>query len=227
MIAEYHVRITTEALHHLLGPGSLAAIVRANLGQDRPDRLVGHPEIHCDDSAFAATERYIAHERALAVRASSAGDRPAALRALGRLLHSRQDFYAHSNWVAIWAAQHGGVAQCEAQDVDLCTDPLAVPGLISGRGNVFEYLAVRAPLAGRLYRRFLLPNTSHEAMNLDDPSRGPLFPFAVAAATRHSRLELDLLLQAIEQVAGADAGAFFLGSRPTKPDDHHHPQARP
>ena len=213
-----HVRITTEALRDRFQPGSLPLIIRANLAQDRLTYLVGHPEIHFDDSAFAASERYIEQQRQLAVQAISRRDRRPALHAFGRLLHGRQDFYAHSNWVAQWVEQHGGFAQCQPEDIDLCPDPRAVPGLISGTGSAWHFLAVHVPLYGRLHRRFLLPATSHEAMNLDDSSRGPLFPIAVAAAIKHTQLELDLLLALIDQAAGADAVAFFLGKPHTEPD---------
>lgn len=212
MDAKYHVRITLKALKDRFDPDGLRVIIRANLGQDRLNNLVGHPEIHFDDGAFAQSERYIEQQRTVAARASIQGDRPAALRAFGRLLHGRQDFYAHSNWAALWTDQNGGIEQCKPDGLDLCTDPLAIPGLVSGTGSAWQFLAVRIPLAGRLYRRWLLPDTSHEAMNLDNPSRGPLFPFAVAAAIKHTRLELDLLLTLIERRADQDAVALFLGT---------------
>jgi hypothetical protein len=212
MNAEYHIRITAEALRDRLGPASLPIVIRANLGQDRLTRLVGHPEIHFDGSAFAESERYIERQRTIAVRSCLQGTRPAALEAFGRLVHGRQDFYAHSNWVALWAHQNGGIAQRTPEEAEVCLDSLAVPGLMSGKGNAWHFVAVRLPLVGRLYRRLLLPDTSHEAMNLDDPSRGPLFPFAVAAAIKHTRLELDLLLALIERRGGSQAVASFLGT---------------
>ena len=141
-----HVRITTEALRDRFQPGSLPLIIRANLAQDRLTNLVGHPEIHFDDSAFAASERYVEQQRQLAVQAISRRDRRAALHAFGRLLHGRQDFYAHSNWAARWVEQQGGLAQCRPEDIDLCPDPRAVPGLISGTGSAWHFLAVHVPL---------------------------------------------------------------------------------
>ena len=213
-----HVRITTEALSDRFQPGSLPLIIRANLAQDRLTNLIGHPEIHFDGSAFAASERYVERQRQIAVQATSRRDRRAALHAFGRLLHGRQDFYAHSNWVSRWVEQQGGLARCRPEDIDLCPDPRAVSGLISGTGSAWHFLAVRVPLYGRLHRRFFVPASSHEAMNLDDPGRGPLFPFAVAAAIKHTRLEFEQLLALIDQAAGADAVAFFLGKPHTEPD---------
>jgi hypothetical protein len=212
MNAEYHVRITVEALADRFGPGTLPIVVRSNLRQDRLINLVGHPQFHFDGSAFAESERYIERQRTIAVWFTVQGNRPAALQAFGRLLHCRQDFYAHSNWIARWAKQNDGSTFRRPEDIDICTDPLTVPGLLSCKGSARQFLAVRVPLAGRLYRRWLLPDTSHEAMNLDDPSRGPLFPFAVAAAIKHTRLELDLLLALLERRADKEAVGSFLGT---------------
>ena len=68
-----HVRITSEALRDRFQPGSLPLIFRANLAQDRLTQLVGHPEIHFDDSAFAVSELYVEQQRKLAVQALSRG----------------------------------------------------------------------------------------------------------------------------------------------------------
>jgi hypothetical protein len=212
MDARYHVEITRQALAGRFDEAALQAIVRANLGQDRLANLLGHPEIHFDASAFAAGERYIAEQRQEAVAALvERDDRQAALAALGRLLHGRQDFYAHSNWVQLWTDGRGGVARCSPDQVEICLDPLLVPQLISGVGSAWHFVAVRVPLLGRLVRRYLIPANSHEAMNLDHPGRGPLFPFAMAAAVKHTRLELDLLLSLLREAGGETAAQCFLG----------------
>lgn len=210
MDARYHVEITRQALAGRMDDAAVQAVIRANLGQDRLSTLLGHPEIHFDGSAFAAGERYIADQRRAAVAAlAQRNDRPAALAAFGRLLHGRQDFYAHSNWVALWVETHGGVARCAPDQVEICTDPLLVPQLISGVGSVRDFFLVRLPVLGRWARRHLVPPNSHEAMNLDHPGRGPLFPFAMAAATKHSRLELDLLLDWLCESGGAESAEKF------------------
>lgn len=212
MDARYHVQITRQALAGRFAESDLQAIIRANLGQDRLSNLLGHPEIHFDDSAFDAGERYIARQRREAVAAlAQRGDRPAALAAFGRLLHGRQDFYAHSNWVRLWIDNHGGIAQCSPDQVEICVDPLIVPQLISGVGSVWDFVLVRLPLLGGWVRRHLVPHDSHEVMNLDHPGRGPLFPFAMAAAIKHTRLELDLLLSLLREFGGEPAAQRFLG----------------
>lgn len=211
MDARYHVEITRQALAGQFDKAALQAIIRANLRQDRPANLVGHPEIHFDASAFEAGERYIAGQRRQAVAALvTRNDRPAALAAFGRLLHGRQDFYAHSNWTVLWVAAHGGLERCAPQQIEPCLYPLAAKGLVSGKGTVLHFLACRVPLYGRWHRRHLLPADDHEAMNLDNPGRGPLFSFAVAAAVKHSRLELEMLLRLFGQADDESVVGRFL-----------------
>ncbi len=211
MDARYHVEITRQALAGQFDEAAMQAIIRANLDQDRLATLLGHPEIHFDASAFMAGEAYIAEQRRLALSALiDREDRPAALAAFGRLLHGRQDFYAHSNWAALWVDAHGGLERCTPEQIEPCLDPLTVPGLVSGKGNVLHFLACRVPLYGRWHRRHLLPADDHEAMNLDNPGRGPLFPFALAAAVKHSRLELEMLLRMLHGKGGIAAAQRML-----------------
>jgi hypothetical protein len=210
MQARYHVEITRAALGPWFDEADLQAIIQANLSQDRLRNLVFHPELHFDGGALHAAEAYIERERRLIVDITTAhGDRRIALAALGRLIHTRQDFYAHSNWCALWVEQHGGLERASPDGIEICAGPLETAGLFSGKASVFHYLASRAPLYGGWHRRHLLPPDDHEAMNLDDPGRGPLFYFARAAALKHTVVELEMLLAAVEQ-AGGDA-AWLLG----------------
>lgn len=218
MDARYHAEITRQALAGLVDEAVLRTIIRANLRQDRLANLLGHPEIHFDASAFEAGERYIAEQRREAVAALvTRNDRPAALAAFGRLLHGRQDFYAHSNWAALWVAAHGGLERCAPEQIEPCFYPLAVKGLVSGKGSVLHFLACRVPLYGRWHRRHWLPADDHEAMNLDNPGRGPLFPFAVSTAVKHSRLELDLLMSLLEETGGNRVVLCFLNQAKVLP----------
>lgn len=72
-------------------------------------------------------------------------------------------------------------------------------------------LGLLAPLYGRRHRRYRLPVNDHEAMNLDNPGRGPLFPFAAAAAVEHNRWELDMLLTLFGQAYDENVARRFLG----------------
>ncbi len=101
MQALYHRQVLQRALGARLSARALAAITRANLGQDSLSGLLNHPDYHFDDNLFAEGLKYIEDQRARAV--SVALRRPAeAWAAFGRLSHAAQDFYSHSNYVALW-----------------------------------------------------------------------------------------------------------------------------
>lgn len=211
MEAKYHRQMLTQVLQYYFNQPDLNTITRANLRQDWPRGQL-HPEYHFDNSAFAAGETFISQQRQAARRALSAKNREAALAALGRLLHARQDFYAHSNWVRLWVAQQGGLSACLPEDIEICPNPLSQPDLVSGYGSIPLYLLYRIPLLGRFVKTFYFPPNSHEAMNLDNPKQGPLFAYAMAAATRHTQLEFEYLLAEIAEEGGETAVTYFLGS---------------
>lgn len=216
MKARHHVEIMRMAVGNRFAGADFVRVVRANLSQDRLQNLVFHPELHFDGGALRAAQVYISRQRRLAVRLLLHGDRDGALDAFGRLSHTRQDFYAHSNWVELWVAQHGGLERVTPDQVAICLDPLAVPGLISGKGSAIHFLACRVPVYGRWHARYLTPPDDHESMNLDHPGRGPLFPFAIAAASKHTVVELETLLRMLARDGGPAAQEMFLGV-PTSP----------
>jgi hypothetical protein len=209
MEAQYHCEMIDQALGPYFSRADLDEITAANLGQDSLLGLL-RPVYHFDDSLFEAGERYIATQRRLAALAlAGQGDRAAALAAFGRLLHARQDFYAHANWVALWVAEQGGLENCSPEETPLCLDATAVPHLISGTSSLHLYVLYRVPLLGRLAKRLYFPPYTHEAMNLDHPGRGPLFAYALAAATKHTALEFELLLTELRLVGGETAVVRF------------------
>lgn len=213
MLGKYHAEIVHTALGAHFSPADIEMITAANLRLDVLAGQIGHPEYHFDDSAFAAGEAFIRQQRQAVVDAVRRGDRAAALAAFGRLTHTRQDFYAHSNWVRRWVESQGGVEHCQPGATPLCLDPVPVPGLISGRSSIFLYIVHHLPLLGPLFKRLYMPPQSHEAMNLDHPGRGPLFAFAMAAAIAHTRLEWTQTMAALESAGGAAAAAFFAAPR--------------
>lgn len=201
MEGKYHRHMLHNVLSAHFNQADLTTITHANLRQDWPLGQL-HPEYHFDSSTFAEGEAYISQQRQIALNLLTANNRNEALSALGRLLHARQDFYAHSNWVPMQVAQQGGTASCQPDDVGLCLNPQAEPNLISGTANIPRYLLYRVPLLGTFIKRFYLPPDSHEAMNLDSPKQGPLFAYALSAATRHTQFEFDSLLAEIEGDGG-------------------------
>jgi hypothetical protein len=213
MEGKYHRQMLNEVLSGHCNQTDLDTITRANLRQDWPRGQL-HAEYHFDNSAFGAGEAFIGQQRQLALDSLTAHNRREALAALGRLLHARQDFYAHSNWVRLWVQQQGGLAACLPDAVAICPNPLAQPDLVSGKSSIPRYLLYRVPLLGRFVKTFYFPADSHEAMNLDSPKQGPLFNFAMAAATKHTQLEFELLLAQMAEDGGETAVAYFLGTTP-------------
>lgn len=206
MNAPYHVVLIQQALGQWLSPQALAAVTRANLNQDRLLGLL-HFEYHFDHNRFAEGYAYV-HTCQQAIVAWPGA--PAAWQALGRLTHAVQDFYAHSNYVALWLAQHATPPNPASID-PVAPEILNHPQLQSGkiywvREALWQWRITRPLVHG------LLPADSHARMNLDEPATGPLFAYAMAAAEHRTRLEFTRLLAALGQRHGpAIQQAFCTG----------------
>ncbi len=195
MLKEYHRQILERAVGERFSPSALKVVVRANLRQDNLPGQVGHPEYHFDNSAFEAGNAYLEAQRDIirdTVRRKK--DIRRAWRAFGRLTHAAQDFYAHSNYVRLWAArltpQEGISAMRDINPLDeaILTDQMLHSGKVYWQ-EVISFIPALRPLASRI-----LPPDSHAAMNLDEPGRGPLFVAAMAAARKRTVYELERLL---------------------------------
>jgi len=201
----YHRQILERALGARVSPRALRAIYRANVGQDRLGGLVGHPEYHFDENAIAESLAYIEECRRCAARAASPAE---AWAAFGRLSHAAQDFYAHSNYAALWMEQHDGQAPpVEGMDG---LDPalLKHPRLTTCRTYLpLEALSLLPGLRPALKR--FLPKDSHTWMNLDNPGTGPLFPYAMQAAVQRTTAEFDRTLAARGEARGEAAVRAF------------------
>jgi hypothetical protein len=233
MDALYHHQILKRALGAPVSLRALEAIYRANIGQDLRG-LFGHPEYHFDENAIVESLAYIEECRALATRTESPAE---AWSAFGRLSHAAQDFYAHSNYVRLWAAQFDGRAPLpdprEAPPERRGGGPLV--GKISDRGREWPpvesmdgldpsllkhprlmtcrmYWPVEAlyfvPGLGPLVKRFL-PKDAHAWMNLDNPKTGRLFPYAMEAAVQRTVAEYERTLAAIGEERGEEAVKAF------------------
>lgn len=198
MNEQYHRQVTAEALGDLLSHEELEIVIKANVGQDNVWNWLTTPERHYDGRFFAQAEAYIDKERARAVDAFRGGDRVAALQTMGRLLHTRQDFYSHSNWMQLCAAQGStkdtarntvNTAGWNAADPAICLDTQADRQIYAARAPFLIHALYLIPILGPLIKRIYLPADFHEAMHLDDPSRGPLFAPSLVAARKHTRVE--------------------------------------
>jgi hypothetical protein len=192
------------ALDDVLSPRALEKMIEANVKQDRLLGQIGHDEYHFDNNAFKKSYAYIEEQRVLMVSALMANDALSAWSAFGRLTHTAQDFYAHSNYVALWLAREHLRAMSKDHNIPADKiDPLDPrilynSGLRSGQTYFpWDYLSFFQPIAP-LIRRFA-PLDSHTHMNLDTPDRGPKFAYAYAAAFKRTRYESSSIMKILPQ----------------------------
>ena len=188
MLRRFHIEMIHLTLDDVFSPRALKKIIEANLYQDRLLGLIGHDEYHFDNSAFDKSHAYIEEQRALTVSSLIAKDVSSAWSAFGRLTHTAQDFYAHSNYISLWRShQKDGTTPEEVESMDL--NLIDSPELRSGKVYMLEALTFIPPLK-RLVMS-LLPRDAHGWMNLDAPERGPDFPYAFYAAVKRTKIEFE------------------------------------
>ena len=198
MKPKYHRQITCTALEDRFSPTALEIVVTGNLGQDRLSGQLGHPEFHFDDNAFSQGKAYIEEQRRIILESlrQPAGSHTAWL-AFGRLTHAAQDFYAHSSYAALWLARYPAGQAPPPQSIEPLEPALLEdPHLRSGRLYLVELLSYIPFLASLV--RPLIPRDAHYWMNLDHPGRGPLFPYAYAAAQKRTVVEFQSIAAALD-----------------------------
>lgn len=203
MLRPFHIEMMHLALDDRFGPRALDKIIKANLNQDRLLGQIGHDEYHFDNNAFEKSYAYIEEQRALTVSSLLANDVRSAWSAFGRLTHTAQDFYAHSNYIGLWLAQQPETVapqEVDPMDVDLINSP----ALRSGKVYWLEALTFIPPLKPLIMP--LLPRDAHGWMNLDAPERGPNFKYAFQAAVKRTNIEFEKTTRELSQ----DVVARFL-----------------
>lgn len=197
MLKPVHVQITRRALNEKLSPRALAVIIESNLQIDTIPNLLGHEELHFDNNAFERSRAYIEEQRSLIRPALERSDPRQAWQAFGRLTHTAQDFYAHSNYVDLWlACQPNGMVP-GASEIDPLDDALVEnPSLRSGK--MYFPLGLLSFVPG-LKKLVIprMPRDSHAWMNLDSEARGPMFEYAFHAAVKRTRFEFETVKQAL------------------------------
>lgn len=201
----YHTLITCKAVGGVFDPMALAQIVRANHRQDGIlNQLRGH--LHFDnriDDGWDYIEAEHAHLAEL-VAGQGSGDLQRA--AFGRLVHTAQDFYAHTNYVRLWLASNGGLSGTSPEGIDGLNAGLMVhPELHTGSFVLWRDWVYYVPGVKRLMRSLYVPSSSHEAMHLDSPARGPEFAYAFAAACQRTRHEYRRVAQVVLRGGGEGA----------------------
>ena len=191
MLPKIHADILGEAVGKQFSPVALKEITAANLYQDRITAQFGHDEFHFDNNAFEKSYAYIEKQRSLVVSSLRGRDIHAARSAFGRLTHTAQDFYSHSNYIDLWlACQPDGAIPTTSEVDPLDEDLIHSRALRSGK----IYLPLEALYFVNVLKPLvlpLLPRDSHAWMNLDDPGQGPNFAFAYQAAVKRTRIELE------------------------------------
>ena len=185
MKKQIHREITIRALGGYFGVDALETVIIANLGQDAPRYQFGHDHFHYDSNSFTTGDAYCEQLRLVIAAALRNGQSQQAREALGRLTHTLQDLYAHSNYVLLWRQKY---PDSSPDDID---PELAIIRQDSGfqSGKLYyplEILSFIDPL--KKYVLPLLPRDSHAWMNIDDPTR-PGFDYAFSAAVKRTGIE--------------------------------------
>ncbi len=212
MNLDNHRQITREGCSPTLDATQIDIVVNANLQEDD---LQGLSSVHFDNCAFSEGAAKIRENRA-SIRQHSDRLSPSALTAFGRLLHTVQDFYAHSNWIELFQDR----SPIPLWNIDVSTLPAGIHSGTWKEGNP-KRCAATVP--------------SHATMNKDKhssprgkttvdhgPNRGKtLFDLAYDAALRATQAELkwffsDVTCYRITVVtgdvdrAGTDANVFIV-----------------
>ena len=192
MLQSVHAEVTRRALGERVGRRALDAIVASNVRVDALVNQFGHDALHFDNNAFGPGRAYIDEQRALIRPALEHGEAGAAWKAFGRLTHTAQDFYAHSNYVDLWLACQPNGMRPAAGEIDPLDDSLVEnPSLRSGKPYLPLGLLSFVPGVSRLVMPFM-PRDSHARMNLDSAKSGPLFEYAFEAAVKRTKYEFEL-----------------------------------
>ena len=185
MKEQYHREITVKALNDYFRSDVLETVIAANLGQDALRYQINHDHFHYDSNSFAAGDAYCEEQRHSVITAIKNSDALPARESLGRLTHTVQDLYAHSNYVALWRELH---PQASPDEIDPeLTTLLSDLRLHSGK-LYYPLEALSFITALKPYVLPLLPRDSHAWMNIDEPAR-PDFYFAFTAAVKRTESE--------------------------------------
>ena len=192
MLIPIHEEMTREALGVKFSPRALEVIIAANRKQDALSGQIGHDEFHFDNNAIDEGHRYIKEQRGYVLASLLSPGVLSAWVAFGRLTHTAQDFYAHTNYIPMWLDQHPGTPPTPPE-VDPVQKSL-VESLSLHSGKIYFPLDVFyfVPFLRKFALAFL-PSDSHGKMNLDSPKQGPRFEYARAAAVKRTVYEFEIL----------------------------------
>jgi hypothetical protein len=210
MLVAVHVQMMHSALDGRVSPRALKRMIGANIQVDAIWNQLGRHELHFDDNAFDGAHAFLSAQRAQIRPALESGRPELAWDAFGRMTHTAQDFYAHTNYVDLWTACQPDGMIPPASQIDPLDDTLVnSPALRSGKPYLPLGLLSFIPLVGRWFDP-LMPADSHAIMHLDSAARGPMFEYAFQAGIKRTRAEfegLDRSLPVELMVRFTDLGA--------------------
>jgi hypothetical protein len=192
MLISIHEEMTREALKTRVSPRALEIIVAANSKQDGLLGQIGHNEYHFDNNAIDEGYRYINEQRGFVLAALLSPGVLSAWVAFGRLIHTAQDFYAHTNYIPMWLDQYNDTPPAPPEIDPVQKSLIENPKIHSGKIYFPMDLLYFVPFL-RKFSLALLPSDSHAKMNLDSPKQGPRFAYARAAAVKRTQYEFELL----------------------------------
>ncbi len=202
---EFHTQITNQATKKFgFGPVSAQGVLRGVLDTDAPPAAaaVGQGEwfndaAHFCDEVFAAGSARLRDKLELAVSSMAQGRKDLAMDAVGRALHGIQDFFAHSNFVAI--SPHASI------DLLTLTDPSP-----SDRSKPVDCKTGKGPLTlaywyyegddyakGRVKK---VPAPSNRCMHADLAKDTPSYPAGREQHEQAKKRALDLSIDFIQRV---------------------------
>ncbi|MDP1715587.1 MAG: hypothetical protein Q8L41_12655 [Anaerolineales bacterium] len=192
MLIPIHEEMTRAALSSHVSPRALEVIIAANCKQDSWHKQIGHDEYHYDNNAIDQGHRYISEQRGFVISSLLSAGVISAWIAFGRLTHTVQDFYAHTNYVSMWLGQHDGTPPAPPEIDPVQNGLVESPSLHSGKVYLPLDMLYFIPLLRKISLA-LLPRDSHGWTNLDSPKQGPHFEYARAAAIKRTKYELGIL----------------------------------
>jgi len=193
MLIPIHAEITRKALEKTFAPKVLEIVIQANKKQDTIKGQIGHSKYHFDNNQISEGLGYLQIQRDIVIVSTDRKKLGSAWVAFGRLLHTAQDFYAHTNYVTLWLDQFNGGIWPSVDEIDpLDEQTLSSAQLRSGKLYYPLELLSFIPLIKKPVIP-LLPRDSHAWMNLDSPASGEKFVFAFSAAVKRTMAELELI----------------------------------
>ena len=190
----FHQLITIDALTDNFSAVALKEIVTHNIRQDSIKNQFFHDEIHFDNNKFAEGNQLIEYLHNNCVDSIKQDNFADARSYFGKLIHTVQDFYAHSNYARLTKTLFENKTPNNNHTLD-CLNPAIIKSSLLKSHTVnfpFDYLCI-IPLFARWFSKFC-PEDSHARMNLDTPQSDGPFDLAYKLAVIRTRIEYQAII---------------------------------